>query len=369
MPDAFMFCISTPSTRLLHTGDFKFDLTPLAKRSDLTSLLKNGMLRPDVMLIDSTNADQPGFSKTEKNVLDTFHKIAQQYTDKAWIILIFSSNLMRIIQLVKLAKLYGRKVLVLGKSLNTNLTLAMKSSKKFLLDRHILINLHHAENYEMKKLMIICTGTQGEKNSAIYRIIENRYKFLKNLNNQSIVIFSGRVIPGNEKNFIQCVNYLEEKDITVIKAAGAHASGHGKQDDIRWMNNLVRPSNVIPVHGTFIKMKANAMLAQEFGLSKDKTFLARNGSVYELIDSQCKKIKDIECPDIFTDNKFDILSKNTLNIRRGIGNNGLVYITIVQNSELNFEIYNIECLGIATDKLRFSIKKLLMNYNFKLKEN
>ena len=234
IPDAYGFYIKTPGSSIFHTGDFKFDLSPLAKKTDLVNLLKKGTLKPDVLLIDSTNADHEGFSVTEYKISQYFLKIMREHYAKDIIIPIFSSTVNRIIQIVKIAKLCQRKVVLLGTTLNKNINLLVKIKHDIQIDKHSILNSRYINSHKTGKLVILCTGTQGEENSALYKIINNEHKLFnfERLKN-TLVVFSSRIIPGNELSVIKTINLLAEKNIEVLDNHNAHASGHAYQDDIR----------------------------------------------------------------------------------------------------------------------------------------
>lgn len=369
IPDSYGFYIKTPSSSIFHTGDFKFDLSPLSRKTDFSNLLRNGTLKPDVLLIDSTNADHEGFSTTEYKISQHFLKIFRENYNKDIVIPIFSSTVNRIIQIIKIAKLCKRKVVLLGTTLNRNLDILLKIKHDIQIDKNTILNSKYINSQKTGSLVILCTGTQGEENSALYRIIKNEYKlFDYERLKKTVVLFSSRVIPGNELSVIKSINLLAEKNIDVLDNRHAHASGHAYQDDIRWMLNFLEPKNVIPIHGTFIKLLANTKLSREFGLSKSNVFLGKNGAVFGIKNEKCRLIEYLQYRDIFTDQNFNLISTKIIQQRERMSKNG-VFLIWISKHDNEYQITHVRTIGFYLEHIEKKIKKILSEMRVKILNN
>ncbi len=265
---AMALCITTPIGVYIHTGDFKIDFTPIdGEPMDLVRLAeisKKGVL---LMTADSTNAERPGYSMSEAKVGVTLDGLFAQNKQKRIIIATFASNIHRIQQVLDLCEKYGRKVVFTGRSmLNVCETASKIGELKF--NRELLGDINNVDKMDDDKTLILCTGSQGEANSALSRMADGQFNKIE-INENDYVIFSSSSIPGNEKNINDVINQLYRRGASVIYEglAAVHVSGHAYQEELKTMLSIVRPKFFVPCHGEFRHLKAHAKLAEEIGIN------------------------------------------------------------------------------------------------------
>lgn len=278
--DAAALAIYSPAGIVVHTGDFKVDYTPVyGDAIDLQrfgELGKKGVL---ALMCDSTNAERPGFTQSEKTVGHTFDNIFAEHTKTRLIIATFASNVDRVQQIINSACKYGRKVVVEGRSMVNIIDTA--SSLGYLdIPQNTLIDIERIKDYPDEKTVIITTGSQGESMAALSRMASGQHRKVS-IGPLDTVIFSSNPIPGNEKAVSKVINELYAKGADVI-FQDAHVSGHACREEIKLIYNLVRPKYVVPVHGEYRHLKAQASLAKELGYSSDEIFILHSGDVLEL---------------------------------------------------------------------------------------
>lgn len=279
--DSVSLSIKTPVGTIVHTGDFKFDQTPVdGKVTDFHKFAELGDQGVLVMLADSTNAEHPGYTMSEKSVGATFDEMF--YNAKGRIILAsFSSNVHRVQQAIDTACKYNRKVAILGRSMINVVTIS--SELGYLnIPEGILIDIDQINNYPASRVVIITTGSQGEPMSALTRMAMSDHRKVDIAPGDTIII-SATPIPGNEKLVSRTIDYLLRQGAEVLyeKTSGIHVSGHASQEELKMMHNLIRPKFFIPVHGEYRHLVKHSKLAQELGMSKDHIFIAENGQVLE----------------------------------------------------------------------------------------
>jgi ribonuclease J len=278
--DAFGAAIHTPYGTVIATGDFKFDETPIAPDlpADPKRIAAFGERGVLLLMSDSTSAEQPGRQISESQVSEEMFGIISKHKGRI-IVGTFASLLTRVQQLITIAEKTGRKVLLLGRSMQSNVEIAhglgyMKFKPGTIIDESDLKHVNH------DKLIIICTGAQGEKNAALMRIANREHKFVR-LQEGDMVIFSSSVIPGNERTVQSLKDTLIRQGAKIVHYANmdVHAGGHAKQEELKEMMMLTRPKYFMPVHGNLFLRHANANLAEEIGISKDRIFIPDNGQV------------------------------------------------------------------------------------------
>ena len=279
--DSVAIYLRTPVGTILHTGDYKIDHTPVD--GEVTGFHRFAELGDEgvlVMLSDSTNAERPGFTKSEKSVGASFDEKFRAAQGRI-IVASFSSNIHRIQQAIDSAFKYGRKVAVIGRSMVNVVNIAIELGYLKVADG-VLIDISDINNYPPNRLVILTTGSQGEPMSALTRMAMADHKKVE-IGPGDTVIISATPIPGNEKLVARTVDYLFRQGAEVIydAAAGIHVSGHGSQEELKLMLNLVRPQFFIPVHGEYRMLKMHARLAQDLGVPKANIFIADNGTVLE----------------------------------------------------------------------------------------
>ena len=282
IPDAVSIVIKTPIGTIIHTGDFKFDQTPVdGQVTQFNKFAEFGDAGVLALLADSTNAERPGFTQSEKMVGQTFDD-EFRYARNRIIVATFSSNVHRIQQVVDSAVKYKRKVAVIGRSMINVVNIAMELGY-LNIPEGVLIDIDETNNYTAEQIVIITTGSQGEPMSALTRMAMNDHKKVGIMPGDTVII-SATPIPGNEKLVSRTINHLYKLGAEVIyeKSNGVHVSGHASQEEIKLMHNLVRPKYFIPVHGEYRHLIKHANIAKDLGMPKENIVIAENGSVIEL---------------------------------------------------------------------------------------
>lgn len=277
IPDCVGFGIHTPYGLLVHTGDYKFDNTPVdGKKPDYAKLAdfsRQGVL---LLMADSTNADQPGWTPSESIVSSAFDDVFQQAKGRI-MIATFASHISRIQQVASYAELYGRKLAIAGHSMNENVKMARKMGILNIND-DLLIEMHRLNNYPPHKVALMVTGTQGEPSAVLGRLAMGQHRHLDVMADDTIVI-SAHAIPGNEEMVYRTINKLFQRGANVIydPIAPVHVSGHARQEEMRLMLNLTRPRYFLPVHGELRHLKEHAKLAIQSGVPEENIFVLENG--------------------------------------------------------------------------------------------
>jgi len=282
IPDAISIVLKTPIGTIIHTGDFKFDQTPVdGQVTQFNKFAEFGDEGVLALLADSTNAERPGFTQSEKMVGQTFDD-EFRYARNRIIVATFSSNVHRIQQVVDSAVKYKRKVAVIGRSMINVVNIAMELGY-LRIPEGVLIDIDETNNYTSDQIVIITTGSQGEPMSALTRMAMNDHKKVDIMPGDTVII-SATPIPGNEKLVARTIDHLYKLGADVIyeKSNGVHVSGHASQEEIKLMHNLVRPKYFIPVHGEYRHLIKHANLAKDLGMPSENIVIAENGSVIEI---------------------------------------------------------------------------------------
>lgn len=282
IPDAISIVLKTPIGTIIHTGDFKFDQTPVdGQVTQFNKFAEFGDEGVLALLADSTNAERPGFTHSEKMVGQTFDD-EFRYARNRIIVATFSSNVHRIQQVVDSAVKYKRKVAVIGRSMINVVNIAMELGY-LRIPEGVLIDIDETNNYTSDQIVIITTGSQGEPMSALTRMAMNDHKKVDIMPGDTVII-SATPIPGNEKLVARTIDHLYKLGADVIyeKSNGVHVSGHASQEEIKLMHNLVRPKYFIPVHGEYRHLIKHANLAKDLGMPSENIVIAENGSVIEI---------------------------------------------------------------------------------------
>ncbi|MEI3246202.1 MAG: ribonuclease J [Lachnospiraceae bacterium] len=280
--DASALAIYSPAGIIVHTGDFKVDYTPVfGDAIDLQRFAEIGKKGVLALLCDSTNAERPGFTMSERTVGRTFDNLFAEHKDSRIIIATFASNVDRVQQIINSAYKYGRKVVVEGRSMVNIISTAAELGYLNIPD-NTLIDIDQMKNYTNEQMVLITTGSQGESMAALSRMAANIHKKVTIMPGDTI-IFSSNPIPGNEKAVSKVINELSAMGANVI-FQDAHVSGHACQEEIKLIYSLVKPKYAVPVHGEFRHLKAQALLADNLGIEKDHIFILKTGDVLELAD-------------------------------------------------------------------------------------
>ena len=278
--DAAALAIYSPAGIVVHTGDFKVDYTPVfGDAIDLQRFGEIGKKGVLALMCDSTNAERPGFTNSERTVGKTFDNIFADHSDTRIIIATFASNVDRVQQIINSAYKFGRKVVVEGRSMVNIITTATELGY-LQIPENTLIDIEQLKNYPDEQTVLITTGSQGESMAALSRMAASLHKKVT-IKPGDTIIFSSNPIPGNEKAVSNVINELFMKGAEVI-CQDAHVSGHACREEIKLIYSLVKPRYAIPVHGEYKHLRAHATIAQELGFDKDDIFILSSGNVLEL---------------------------------------------------------------------------------------
>ncbi len=301
VPDCVSIVLDTPAGRVLHTGDWKLDHTPVdGLRTDVGRLAEIGTLGVDLMLGDSTNAERPGVTGSERLVGEAFQQIIPRLEGRV-LIACFASNVHRMQQAIDVAVQVGRKVAVVGRSMRKNMNIS-RNLGYVNVPEDTVIRPNELDNYQPHEVLILCTGSQGEPMSALTRIAYNDHPAVT-VERGDTVILSARPVPGNELRVHDTINQLSKTGAEVLHQENApvHVSGHGHAEELRTMLALVRPKAVMPVHGEFRMLAAHARLARETGVPADGIVLTENGTVVELTKAGAKIVDHVQSGVTFVD--------------------------------------------------------------------
>ena len=297
--DAAALAIYSPAGIIVHTGDFKVDYTPVfGDAFDLQRFAEIGKKGVLGLMCDSTNAERPGFTPSERTVGKTFDILFQEHKNTRIIIATFASNVDRVQQIINTAYKFGRKVVVEGRSMVNVIETATNLGYLSIPD-NTLIDIEQLKNYPDEKTVIITTGSQGESMAALSRMAEDNHRKIS-IGPTDTVIFSSHPIPGNEKAVTNVINELLLKGADVI-FQDVHVSGHACQEEIKLIYTLVHPRYAIPVHGEYKHLKAQAKIAQDLGIPKDRIFILSSGDVLEVSEEKAQITGKVPVGDILVD--------------------------------------------------------------------
>jgi len=296
IPDAVGIAITTPVGTIIHTGDFKFDHSPISDApADIAKIARLGSENVLALMSDSTDSRTPGYSLSESKIAKTLDEIFEQ-TQGRLIIATFSALISRIQSVIAAAERHGRKVAVDGYSMRTNVEIA-KNLGYLKTKKGTLIPINKVNEYPDGKVAIICTGAQGEPNAVLMRIVNGEHRFVK-VHKDDTFVLSSSVIPGNERTVQAIMDTIYRKDAKVInyKMMDVHAGGHARQEDLKMMINLVRPKYLIPIHGNYFMLKLHGELGVSVGLDPKNILIGENGKVIEFDYRQNGKVTTEKVP-------------------------------------------------------------------------
>ncbi|AOZ97509.1 ribonuclease J [Butyrivibrio hungatei DSM 14810] len=286
--DAAALAIYSPAGTVVHTGDFKVDYTPVfGDPIDLQRFAEIGKKGVLALMCDSTNAERPGFTASERTVGRALDSLFEEHENQRIIVATFASNVDRVQQIINTAHKCGRKVVVEGRSMVSIIDIAQKL-ECIQIPENTLIDIDQLKNYPENKTVIITTGSQGESMAALSRMASSQHKKIT-IGAGDTVIFSSHPIPGNEKAVTNIINELQMKGADVI-FQDVHVSGHACQEDIKLIYTLVKPKYAIPVHGEYRHLIAQSNIARDLGIAKENVFILHSGDILEL-DEESAKVK------------------------------------------------------------------------------
>jgi ribonuclease J len=326
--DAAALAIYSPAGIVVHTGDFKVDYTPVfGDAIDLQRFAELGKKGVLALMSDSTNAERPGFTPSEKTLGTTFDQIFEEHKNSRLIIATFASNVDRVQQIINSACKFGRKVVVEGRSMVNIIETATKLDCLHI-PENTLIEIEQLKDYPEDKTVIIATGSQGESMAALSRMAGNNHKKIS-IGPNDTVIFSSHPIPGNEKAVTKVINDLLVKGADVIFQDAPHVSGHACQEEIKLIYNLVQPKFAIPVHGEYKHLKANAKLAEALGIPKERIFILSCGDVLELDMENAVVSGKVPVGDIMVDGLgVGDVGNVVLRDRQHLAENGIIIVVL-----------------------------------------
>lgn len=333
IPESVGIIINSPNGRIISTGDFKFDLTPVGEPADFQKMSFLGETGVTLLLSDSTNAEVPNFSKSEKQVA---YAVQEEFrkTEGRLIVATFASNVHRVQQIVEAAVKFNRKILVYGRSMQNNIQVSREMGYIKVPDS-FFINNNEARHLPDNEILILCTGSQGEALAALSRIANGTHKHVK-IKPGDTVVFSSSPIPGNAPNINVVVNRLFRAGARVLVNTAfnnLHTSGHASQEEQKLMLLLTKPKYFFPVHGEYRMLKIHAELSQEVGIAKDHTFVLSNGDTILLNNGEARLGPRIHVDDIYVDgNDLSGLSTAVLRDRQILSEDGMVSVLIAMDS-------------------------------------
>lgn len=330
IPDAVGMAVHTPAGIIVHTGDFKIDYSPInGEIIDLTRFGELGSKGVLALMADSTNAERPGYTQSERKVGESFEKLFTKAEGKRIIIATFSSNIHRIQQIVNCAEKYGRKVAVFGRSMINVISTAIELG---YLDvpKGIIIDIDMMNRYDSSEIILITTGSQGEPMSALTRMAMNDHKKV-NITPMDFIIISATPIPGNEKFVTKVVNELMKSGAEVVYEAmyEVHVSGHACQEELKLIQALTKPKFFIPVHGEYKHLKKHAALARELGMPKENVIIGEIGNVIETDGNKMKIVSQVPAGKVLVDGLgVGDVGSIVLRDRKHLAQDGLIIVVV-----------------------------------------
>lgn len=329
IPDALAVAIRTPAGLVLHTGDIKLDQLPLDGRlTDLGGFSQLGDEGVDLFLVDSTNAEVPGFVTPEREIGPVLDNVIARATQRV-IVACFASHVHRVQQVLDVAVKHGRRVAFVGRSMVRNMGIAAELGL-LTMPENLTIDLHEAMELPENEVLFVSTGSQGEPLSALSRMARGEHRQISIRPGDTVVLASS-LIPGNETAVFGVVNGLARLGAHVVHQGNAkvHVSGHASAGELLYLYNAVRPSNVMPVHGEWRHLRANAALAIATGVARDQVVLAEDGVVVDLVDGIARIVGRVEVGHVYVDGlSVGDVGESTLSDRLILGEGGFISITV-----------------------------------------
>lgn len=332
IPDALAIAIRTPAGLVLATGDFKMDQLPLDGRvTDLATFARLGEEGVDLFMVDSTNADVPGFTTAEREISPVLDRVIRQ-TERRVIVASFASHVHRIQQIIDVAESHGRKVAYVGRSMVRNMKLA-EDLGYLHIPPNLIVDSKNLKDYG-DKVVLICTGSQGEPLAALSRMANGDHEI--QVGKGDTVILASSLIPGNENPVYRVINELTRFGANVVHKGNAmvHVSGHASAGELLYCYNIVKPKNVMPIHGEWRHLRANAELAIKTGVARTNTLVVENGIVVDMADGYADVAGAIPVGFVYVDGQsIGEITESSLKDRRILGEEGFISVVVVIESQ------------------------------------
>ena len=355
IPDSLAVAIRTPAGMVLATGDFKMDQLPLDGRvTDLATFARLGQEGVDLFMVDSTNADVPGFTVSERDISPVLDRVIRQ-TERRVIVTSFASHVHRIQQIIDVAHLHGRKVAYVGRSMVRNMKLA-EDLGYLKVPNNLIVDSKDLKNFG-DKVVIICTGSQGEPLAALARMANGDHEI--QVGKGDTVIFASSLIPGNENSVYRMINELTRFGANIVHKGNEmiHVSGHASAGELLYCYNIVKPKNVMPIHGEWRHLRANAELAIKTGVPRTKALVVENGIVIDMNDGYVDIAGAIPVGYVYVDGQsIGEITESSLKDRRVLGEEGFISIVVVIESQTGKIIAgpDIHARGFTEDEALFN---------------
>ena len=359
IPDALAVVINTGAGRVLATGDFKMDQLPLDGRiTDLRTFARLGEQGVDLFMVDSTNADVPGFTPSEREIMPALNRVIAS-TKRRVIVASFSSHVHRVQQIIDVAALHGRKVVFIGRSMVRNMKIA-EDMGYLNVPADLVIDAKDLDQYD-DNVVLICTGSQGEPMAALSRMANGDHQI--RVGEGDTVILASSLIPGNENSVFRIINELTRFGAKVVHKANAmvHVSGHAAAGELLYCYNIVKPKYVLPIHGEWRHLKANAELAIQSGVLRENTFIIDNGVVIDMVDHEAEIVGAVPVGFVFVDGQsIGDITESSLKDRRILGEEGFISCVVVIDSQSGKIVAgpDIHARGFNEDAAMFDEVKL-----------
>lgn len=326
IPDALAVAITTAAGTVLHTGDFKMDQVPLDRRiTDLNGFARLGDAGVDLLMVDSTNAEVPGFVPSERDIVPVLDAVFLRAEGRI-IVASFASHVHRVQQIIDMAALHGRKVALVGRSMVRNMGVA-RDLGYLKIPGDTLVSSDQLADLPDEDTVLITTGSQGEPMAVLSRIASHDHQI--RVGPQDTIVLASSLIPGNENAVNRVINGLSRLGATVVHKGNAlvHVSGHAAAGELRYVYNIVKPRNVLPVHGEWRHLRANKAIAEGVGIPKDRVLLADDGVVVDLVDGRASITGYVPVGFVYVDgSSVGDVTESLLKDRRVLGEEGFISI-------------------------------------------
>ena len=329
VPDSHGICIKTEDGVIVTTGDFKFDLTPIGPMPDLYKIAKIGKEGVDLLLSDSTNALNTGFSPSESVVDNALGDMFSKYKNNRIIIATFASNIYRVKHIFEACYKYNRKICVFGRSMTNNINISINNG--YIDHKELLITPEEANNLKPGEVTLLCTGTQGEPLAALSRMADGTHKQIS-IRPDDIAIFSSSAIPGNALSIARTINKLCLRGVKVFTNSSfsdLHTSGHANEEELKLMIRLLRPKYLMPFHGEYRMLKRHAKIGMNCDIPKENTFILKNGDSLLLWNHMIKKDEPVISGDVYVDgSRIGEVGSAVIKDRKIMSSDGILVVIV-----------------------------------------